>query len=169
MRRVSNQIFDVLEVYLPILIFVLLVVTVAVQVFCRYVLNYPLPSFFELSIYSFVWVIYLGASLAKRYRKHIRFNILYNRFPRKAQLFIDIIFDILTTAIFLIILIPSIEYTVWNYRIKASALRIPWTYLLVCFPLFVVLIIIHNCTWIYKNVRELSGKKDTHEETLPWQ
>jgi TRAP-type C4-dicarboxylate transport system permease small subunit len=72
-------------------------------------------------------------------------------------------------AVLLFLLIPSIKYTIWNYTIKASALRIPWTYLLLCFPLFVCLILIHNLRDIVINIRELMGKEVRREEELPWQ
>jgi len=169
MRGFGKKILDLVEIRLTTLIFFLLIVSVSIEVFSRYVLNKPTPKFFELSIYTFVWSIYLGAALAKRYNQHIRFDILYRKFSRRTQLFIDTFFDALTTLVFLIILIPSIEYTIWNYRIKASALRIPWTYLLLCFPIFVSLILIHNLRDIVRNVRELLGKEVHHEEDLPWQ
>ncbi|MFB0506740.1 MAG: TRAP transporter small permease [Thermodesulfobacteriota bacterium] len=169
MRGFGKKILDLVEIRLTTLIFFLLIVSVSIEVFSRYVLNKPTPKFFELSIYTFVWSIYLGAALAKRYNQHIRFDIFYRKFSRRTQLFIDTFFDALTTLVFLIILIPSIEYTIWNYRIKASALRIPWTYLLLCFPIFVSLILIHNLRDIVRNVRELLGKEVHHEEDLPWQ
>jgi TRAP-type C4-dicarboxylate transport system permease small subunit len=168
-KQFIHKIFDVLEIHLPVLIFFLLIISVVVQVFARYVLNHPLPKLFELSIYSFVWVIYLGAVLAKRYNQHIRFDIIYRRFPQKMRLLVDIFFDVLTSSIFIFILIPSIKYTAWAYRIKASALRIPWTYLLLCFPIFLCLIIIHNLSDIVGNIRELLGKESPRQEELPWQ
>jgi len=168
MKGAFKKIFDLFEVHLPSFIFMILVITIAVQVFARYVFNHPLPKFFELSIYSFVWVIYLGASLAKRFNKHIRFDILYRKFSRKTQLIVDVIFDLLTSSVMLLLVIPSIKYTVINYPIKASALRIPWTYLLICFPLFVILILIHNSVAIVNNISALFGKGTSIEEEQPW-
>jgi TRAP-type C4-dicarboxylate transport system permease small subunit len=169
MREFSKKVFDLLEIHLATLVFFLLIMSVAIEVFSRYVLNAPLPKFFELSIYSFVWIIYLGAALAKRYNQHIRFDIFYRKFSRRTRLLIDTAFDILTNIAFLFLLIPSIDYTIWNYRIKASALRIPWTYLLVCFPIFVCLILVHNSMAIFYNIHELLGKGNRQEEELPWQ
>lgn len=169
MKGISKKLFDVLEVYLPSMIFLLLIITVFVQVVSRYGLNRPLPKFFELSIYSFVWAIYLGAALAKRYDQHIRFDILYRKFSSRTRAIVDIVFDILTTGVMLLLVIPSIQYAIWNYKIKASALRIPWTYLLLCFPIFVCLMIIHNGLSIYRNVAHLLGKKIQQEEVPPWQ
>ena len=169
MKGIGKKLLDILEIYLPTVIFLLLITTVFVQVVSRYGLNRPLPKFFELSIYSFVWSIYLGAALAKRYNQHIRFDIFYRKFSPKIRAVVDIVFDILTTAVMLLLLIPSIEYTIWNYKIKASALRIPWTYLLVCFPLFVCLIMLHNGLSIYHNFAQLLGKDSQPEEVPPWQ
>ena len=169
MRGFSRKLFDLLEIHLPTMIFFLLILSVAIEVFSRYVLNKPLPKFFELSIYSFVWLIYLGAALAKRFNQHIRFDIFYRKFSERTRLLVDIFFDTLTNVVFLFLLIPSIEYTIWNYRIKASALRIPWTYLLMCFPIFVCLILIHNSRDIFLNIRQLLLKEISQEEDLPWQ
>jgi TRAP-type C4-dicarboxylate transport system permease small subunit len=169
MRGFGGKIFDLLEVHIATLIFFLLIITVSIEVFSRYVLNNPLPKFFELSVYSFVWLIYLGAALAKRYNQHIRFDIFYRKFSKRTRLFVDTFFDILTNIAILFLFIPSIEYTIWNYRIKASALRIPWTYLLLCFPIFVCLILIHNSMAIFFNIREFLGRGANQEEELPWQ
>jgi TRAP-type C4-dicarboxylate transport system permease small subunit len=169
MKGISKKLFDVLEVYLPSVIFLLLIMTVFVQVVSRYGLNRPLPKFFELSIYSFVWAIYLGAALAKRYDQHIRFDIFYRKFSPRMRAIVDIVFDVLTTIVMLLLVFPSIEYTIWNYKIKASALRIPWTYLLLCFPIFIGLTIIHNCLSIYRNCAQIAGKEVKQEEELPWQ
>jgi len=168
-KSIPKKVFDFFEVHLAVVIFSILFFCIVIQVFSRYVLNSPLPLLFELSIYSFVWVIYLGAPLAKRYRKHIRFDILYRKFPKKVQLIIEIFFDILTNIVLLIISVPAIKYTAWNYNIKASTLRIPWTYLLLCFPIFIVLLFIHNSVWIYYHIRELLGKEAPPSEVPPWQ
>lgn len=168
MKKFGKRLLDILEVYLPTAIFFLLIMTVFIQVVSRYGFNRPLPKFFELSIYSFVWTIYLGAALAKRYNQHIRFDLLYRKLSVKTRAIVDICFDSLTTFVMLLLVYPSIEYTIWNYRIKASALRIPWTYLLLCFPLFVGLIIIHNTLSIYANITLLAGKDAHTEEVPPW-
>lgn len=168
-KAILNKVFDLFEVHLAAIIFLILFLSIVVQVFSRYVLSRPLPALFELSIYSYIWVIYLGASLAKRYRKHIRFNILYRKFPRRLQLISEIAFDILTNVVLIIISVPVIKYTFCLYNIKASITRIPWTYLLMCFPIFIVLLLIHNSVWIYYHIRELLGKGVAPSEVPPWQ
>jgi len=169
MKGSFKKIVDLWEIHLPTLIFFLLIMSVTLEVFFRYVLNQPIPELFEVSIYSFVWAIYLGAALAKRYDQHIRFDVLYVRLSKRTRLWIDIFFDSLTSIILLIVLIPSIQYTIINYQIKASALRIPWTYLLMCFPISLLLILIHNSMAILSNIQELRGGGVPEKEIPPWQ
>ncbi|RKX53952.1 MAG: TRAP transporter small permease [Thermotoga sp.] len=167
-KDISKKLFDVLEVHVASVIFLFLFSCIVIQVFSRYVLDHPLPLLFELSIYSFVWVIYLGAPLARRYRQHIRFDILYRKLPRKMQLISEIIFDVLTNTVLILISVPIVKYTIWNYRIKASISKIPWSYVFLCYPIFIVLLFIHNSAWIYRNIRELLGKGKPPSEVPPW-
>ena len=168
MSRVVKRVFDFFEVYLPVAVFSLLLLSVFIQVFMRYVLNMPSPKLFEISIYSFVWVIYLGGALAVRYDQHMRFDLIYRNLKRKVRLVLDILLDLFTNAVMFFLLVPSFRYTIQVYPIKASALRIPWTFLLIVYPIFVALVIIHNFLSVYYNVRELAGKAPRPEEAVPW-
>jgi len=168
-KGIPKKIFDLIEVHLASIIFMSLFFCIVIQVFSRYVLNRPLPPLFELSIYSFVWAIFLGAPLARRYRKHLRFDILFRKFPKRVQLLSEIVFDSLTNVVLFVIFVPTVKYTAWNYSIKSSVLRIPWTYLLLCFPIFIVLLFIHNSVWIYYHIREFLGRRTPPLEVPPWE
>lgn len=169
MRRVVKFIFDFFEVYLGVAIFALLITSIFLEVFFRYVLNAPSPQLFELSIYAFVWVIYLGGALATRYNQHMRFDLIYRNLPVKARLVLEIAFDLITNGVFLFLLYPATRYTIEMYKIKASALRVPWTFLLGVFPIFVALVLIHNFTNVVKNILRLAGREIKDPEVFPWQ
>jgi TRAP-type transport system small permease protein len=168
MRKFLNFIFDLFEVYLGVIIFSVLITSVFIQVFMRYVLNMPSPELFEISIYSFVWVIYLGGALAVRYDQHIRFDLLYRMIPRRWRMALEIVFNLFTNVVLLILLAPCVAYTFQVYSIKASALRIPWTFLLIVYPIFIVLVLIHNFIAIGYDVRELRGGGEKPKEDFPW-
>jgi len=169
MGKFAKKVYDALEVYLAVAIFALLIATVAIQVFMRYVLNMPSPGLFELSIYAFVWVIYLGGALAVRYDQHMRFDLIYRTFKPRSRLIFDLVFDGLTNAVLVILLPPSFLYTLKVYPIKASALRIPWTFLLIVYPVFLLLVIAHNFTSLFCALRELRGGEGRPKEELPWE
>ena len=169
MKRFVGLFFDLFEVYLAVIIFSVLIMSIFLEVFLRYVLNNPTPELFELSIYCFVWVIYLGGALATRYNQHIRFDLIYRALPEKVRWVLEIAFDLLTNGVLLVLLYPAIRYTIQVYPIKASALRVPWTFLLMVFPIFLALVIIHNFTSIVKDVLRLAGREIKEAEVFPWQ
>ena len=169
MRRVVNFLFDIFEVYLAVVIFACLIVSIASEVFMRYVLNNPSAQLFELSIYCFVWVIYLGGALATRYNQHVRFDLIYSRLPTRVRQALETVFLLLTNGVLLVLFYPACRYTIEMYRIKASALRVPWTFLLIVFPIFLALVLIHNFTDVVKNVLRLAGRPVKDAEVFPWQ
>jgi TRAP-type C4-dicarboxylate transport system permease small subunit len=169
MRRVVNFIFDLFEVYLAVVVFSVLIVSIFSEVFFRYVLNNPSPQLFELSIYAFVWVIYLGGALATRYNQHVRFDLIYSRLPPQVRRVLELVFDLITNGVLLVLFIPAVRYTFEMYKIKASALRVPWTFLLLVFPIFLALVLIHNFTNIVKNILRLAGREIKDPEVFPWQ
>jgi TRAP-type C4-dicarboxylate transport system permease small subunit len=169
MRRVVSFIFDLFEVYLAVVVFASLIASVSAEVFFRYVLNRPSGHLFELSPYLFVWVIYLGGALATRYNQHVRFDLIYRSLPEKARRVLETFFDLLTNGTLLVLLFPAVRYTMFMYRIPSSILRVPYTFLLMVFPIFIVLVLIHNFTNVVKNLLRLGGREIKDAEVFPWQ
>ena len=168
MRKIARMIMDLLEMHAAALCLGLLSASVVLQVILRYAFRSPSPELFEISGYSFIWVIFLGAPLAQRYRSHIRFDVIYQALPRKAQLAIDIVFDTLFSIALVIMFFPVIRQVISLGFIRSDVLRVPWTYLLLCFPLFIALMIIHNIEWIYREASELLTGKAVIGEEPPW-
>lgn len=168
MKSIPRKVFDIFEVYLPAVIFCVLILSVFIQVASRYLFNLPIPQLFETSLYSFIWVIYLGASLATRFNQHMRFDLLYRKLPPIGRAISDTFFDVLLNIVVVVIFYPTVAAIVQMYPLKAATLNISWAYLLVCFPVFLVLIFIHNCAAIYYRFREIATGKPAPEETPPW-
>ncbi|MCD6450136.1 MAG: TRAP transporter small permease [Thermotogaceae bacterium] len=156
---------DLVEIHINAIIFITLFLSMLIQIFMRYVLNKPSPLLHEITMYTFVWTVYLSAALAHRYNSHIRFNILYDKFPRKIQLVIDVVFDIFVSALLAMALPPVISQLKMYSFIKSQITEIPWTYLFMVLPIFMVLVLIHNARRIYSKFFELfKGHLPTEEE-----
>lgn len=134
---------------------------IVIQVFYRYFLNISLEWPFELSIYAYIWTLYLGAAWGVREGHHVKFNILYDKLSLKVQKTVNIIFNSITTGVFILIFRPVWEYLLFNYRIKTVALKIPWTYVFMVFSIFLILTIIHNIEYIICDIKFLLNNKDT--------
>lgn len=169
LRKVARIIMDFLEFHVVTVILGLLFASVVLQVILRYVFRTPSPELFEIAGYAFIWVILLGAPLSQRYRNHMRFDMIYTLFPRKVQLTINIIFDTLFTIALVWMFVPVVRQVMFLRFIRSDVLRIPWTYLLLCFPLFIVLMVIHNAGWIWKDASELLTGEVAAKEVPPWE
>ena len=160
LKRIYNLIIIFFEEILSTAALITCALAIVIQVFYRYFLNISLEWPFELSIYAYIWTLYLGAAWGIREGHHVKFNILYDKLPPKVQKMVNIIFNTITTAVFIIIFKPVWEYNLFNYRIKTVALKIPWTYVFMVFSIFLILTIIHNIEHIICDIKSLFTNKD---------
>ncbi len=168
-RKLFSTLLDFIEIHGSTLFLFTVLLTMFGQVVARYLLKKPSPELFEITQYAFPWGVLLGAACAQRYRDHIRFNILYDKLPRKARLAIDVVFDLAIIVLFTISLPTVIRQMIWYRILRSEVLNIPWTYLVVCLPLFMVLVIIHNVTHLYSGLRELATGIPRKPMRRPWQ
>lgn len=159
LKKTYKFILYLLEEVIPMLALFVTVMSILIQVFFRYVLNISLTWPFELSIYGFIWTLYLGAAFARKKEKHVKLDLVYEKLPVKIRAIFDIIFNIITIIIFAMIIYPVSDYLLFSYRIKTVALKIPWTYVFGVFPIFLILIIVHNIEYIVKDIKILIEKE----------
>jgi len=66
-------------------LFAVMLLSAVLQVFCRYVLNYPLLWPEEVTRYSMVWLTFIGASLGVKKGSHVSFTLIVERFSGRLQ------------------------------------------------------------------------------------
>lgn len=77
MLKATYRHFDEhVETYLGTILLLTFSVLVLVQVVMRYVFENSLTWSEEISRYAFVWFVYVSASYAVRYQRHVKFNVL---------------------------------------------------------------------------------------------
>lgn len=166
--KLGRLLLDVLEIHGAAIFLFVLCFTMFLQVVFRYLLKHPSPALFEITQYSFPWGVLLGAACAQRYRDHMRFNIIYERLPEKLKLLIDVVFDLAMIVLFAISLPTIIHTALWYHMLRSEVLGIPWTYLVFCLPLFMMLVMLHNFSHIYRTLYTLVKKMPRRMEVKPW-
>ncbi len=151
--KIYRFIINFMEETIPSIAILLIIIVLIVQVFMRTVFRISYTSLYELSLWGYVWLLYFGAAYARRKDKHVRLDIIYEKFPKKVQKSINIFFNLLVTIVFLILLPDIWEYLMFVSRIKTHTLRWSWTYVFSPFFIFMVLVIIHNLEYIYKDFK----------------
>jgi len=94
-RTAIINIYENFEKYFCAFVMAVMVICLGAQVFFRFVLDAALTWSEEMSRFAFVWVIYMGASMAAMERVHIRVTVpqllLPSQYRHFATMFADFI------------------------------------------------------------------------------
>jgi TRAP-type C4-dicarboxylate transport system permease small subunit len=125
---VVDRLVRFLEETCGVLALAVMFVAIVVQVFFRYLLR-PLIWPFELSIYMYICMIYLGAALAARRNSHVAFDVVFNLLPGSVRRVVSIGLQLLGAAGLLALVVPGIRLMIQSQIIRSASLHIPWSVL----------------------------------------
>lgn len=118
------------------------VASVSLQVFCRYVLNNALPWPEELAKLCFVWGIFFGAAIGVRRRGHISVEALIATFPTRLRLAVRTFTYAAVIVILGILVAKGIDMTRLSMTSKLPAINVPLGFLYLPLPICSALMII---------------------------
>ncbi len=156
--RISRQINRAIEWSLAG-IGLVMVVVVAAQVFCRYVLNHSLFWSEELARYLLVWLTFLGATVAYHRRVHPSVDMLQARMGPRAARAMTIGGYLAALFFFGVLTVYGMQFAHFVRAQISPALQIPkWTVMLVL-PLSGTILCLHTWVFLFEAVtgRSLDG------------
>lgn len=158
-KKPAGEIMKHMENALGVLFFTGMFGAVTIQIFSRYVLRRPLVWPFELSVFCFIYIVYLGAGTAARRGSHVAFDAVYERFPRKVRDLIRIFTNLFVIGALLLVFPSSLSYITFIGSVKSSALGIPWGWVFASFPIGTGLIILHLSVQTVRHIGELISER----------
>lgn len=161
-KKVLDKIFDVVELYLPMLCFFMVFILYIIMILQRYLFFGKVGKYFELCQIMFIWCSVLCASYGGRTNGHICFGLLYDKVPATVQKIFRMIGTIVTEITFLIMLPYAYEAISFLKIKKSDLLRIPFNLIYAPFIAFIVLTIIH---YGFSLVGEFKQMKKDRKET----
>lgn len=124
-----------------------------IQIFFRYVLNYPVGWTEEVSILTWLWTVLWGAAFVISEREEVRFDIIYSAVSENARR----AFTIITGAalIFLYgVSMPAAYSFVAFMKVERSAyLHVPINYLYSIYVIFAAACIGRYCWLVWRAIR----------------
>jgi TRAP-type transport system small permease protein len=144
-------------VFRPIIavLFLLMISITFVQVICRYIFNSAIPWAGELTIFFFIWVIFLGSVIALSKGMHIGVDIFSNLLNKNKQKYLLFFTNLLIIIFCFSVLIGSAPLIIDNFTQRSPALEIRITYIYLSIPTSMIAMI-----WItLKNNYNLIKKK----------
>jgi C4-dicarboxylate transporter, DctQ subunit len=113
-----------------------------VQIFFRYVANFPVGWTQELSVILWLWLVLFGAAFVVREREEIRFDIIYGGVGPKARRVMCVITAVALIALYGISLPAVVDYVTFMKVEKTAYLKIRFDWLYAIYIVFVVAVII---------------------------
>jgi TRAP-type C4-dicarboxylate transport system permease small subunit len=157
LKRIGRGMVDVLEIYLPIVVFVMMFIVFMINIVSRYVLKNPQNWTFEFSTNAFVIVGLLGACAAYRLEDHVVFDLVYvKRSPRGQALMRMISYAFV--IVFLVIALPSTLTSLWNNRAMTSILKIPDKFIFASLPVMMISMVARSAYRLVLDIRAFRNK-----------
>lgn len=161
MKKIAGFIRNCIEVYVPMICFLVLFVVFCFQVFMRYVMRNPQAWTTEIEQSCFLWLVMLGACYAQRSKGHVTFTLLYDKLGIKGKAITAMLGNILISFTTLITFLPSLNY-IWGLFERqqlTTLLKIPKTIVFFPYMVFLVFIFAYALIEIYEEVMVLKGNQ----------
>ena len=149
---------------------VVLVLVICYDVIMRYLFNSSSVAIYELEWHIFALIFLLGAAYALKHDRHVRVDVLYCRFSRKSQAWINLLCTLLFLVPFCWILITQgIDFVSNSWRLSESSPDpggLPARYLIKsAIPVGLALLFLQATSMALQNVLILIG--NSHEAGVP--
>ena len=131
------EILNTLENHFLVFGFAILIVVGFLQVVMRTVFNNSLSWSEELIRYIYIWLCWVGVSLAQRRGEHIQLTFIADLLPKKVQKVLGILVSILLIVftIWLVYMGFTLTAQVAASNARSTALRIPMFIVYAAFPM----------------------------------
>jgi TRAP-type mannitol/chloroaromatic compound transport system permease small subunit len=104
-----------------------LIVSIAYDVFMRYVFNAPTIWSFSLSYMLGATLIMIGFAYVLYHRGHVSVDLIYSKLPTKVKLIIDIVFTVIFFfPLFFMLTKVSIEHAFWSCSVNEIDTESVW-------------------------------------------
>jgi len=145
------------ERWLLLTFYALIILTIAIEVFRRFVMNYSSSWGEEVARYAFIYLAWLAAAAAVRDRAHIRIDVLVNLGGPKMKRFGWWLADIATLVLAVWALWLSIApiVTSLNFGSITPGLRVSQAFFLAAVPLGFTLVVLRVVQSMLADVRRM--------------
>ena len=131
---------------------VVMSLTTFANVLARYFFNNPIQWAEELSRYAFIWVVFMGAVVCTKRKRHIAIDVLLPVLPSRASPWIRLLADACTLGIALVIAYYGWRLTTAATQITAT-LQVPHYFVYIVVPVSAALVFLHTLGDFAGNLR----------------
>ena len=145
--------------------YVMLVITMAVEVLRREIFSYSSIWGEEIVRYSFIYLAWIGAAAAVKERAHIRIDVILHYLGTRAKAVVYIFGDLVMFGVAAVALHYSWETVAvsWKFGSVSHGLRVPMTWFLMAVPIGFGLMILRLVQSLLRDLRSLRDGTAVYE------
>jgi C4-dicarboxylate transporter DctQ subunit len=145
--------------------YVMLVMTMAIEVFRREIFAYSSIWGEEIVRYSFIYLAWIGAAAAVKDRAHIRIDVVMHYLSPSLKTLLYIFGDLVMFAVALIALYWSWEtvHVSWKFGSVSHGLRVSMVWFLMAVPIGFFLVIVRLTQSLLRDLRSLRDGSPVYE------
>lgn len=148
-----------------LVLYILLVATMAVEVIRREVFAYSSIWGEEIVRYSFIYLAWIGAAAAVRERAHIRIDVVFNYISGRAKSVLYIFGDLVMLGVALVAIYWSWETVAvsWKFGSVSHGLRVSMVWFLLAVPIGFGLMIFRLLQSLVRDIADLKTGRPVYE------
>lgn len=154
-KRLVWRILDNLEEGVTFFFLAVMCVFVFLQLFFRFVINRPLLYPEEIARGAYVWVCFIGVSLATKSREHIRVDFFVERLPLRLRRWVVVVVDCLSCLALAMLGWFGVQFVIFSRPNITPALEVPLNLQWVSFPIGFFLAAIRLLRLLVSDIRQL--------------
>ena len=157
LKRFLNKIDQNGERWLLLPLYTMIVLTVVLEVFRRFVLNYSSIWGEEVARFMFIYIAWIGASLCIRDRQHIRIDIFTHLLSERIKGLFYIFGDLLAIVLAVFAIYLSMEQIIRNieFDVVTHGLRISRVWFLAAVPLGFLMVFFRLIQSIFRDLSDV--------------
>ena len=158
MNKKIKSLLDNFEEWVTLFFFAVMCLFVLLQIITRYIMNNPLSFSDEIARYAYVWMTFIGLSLATKHNLHVKVELLdFVIKSKKASLILNIIVDIGVLLLLCFMLYLTWQYTMFSRINHWSSLPVLSMLIVnISFPIGCLLAVLRLTGLISKNIKLIS-------------
>jgi len=163
LRRTFSVLNKIIEVT-SVVILVLVSLVVFYSVLLRYVFKSPLAWSEEVARYLFIWMVFLGFSIAEKSGDHFRIEVFIEMVSPKVRIVIEVFLNLLIFYALFVLLMEGMNYYEQGKGGLSTILEMPLNYIYIALPISMVLTFLNRLDTAQKQIRALLGQIKSEAE-----
>jgi TRAP-type C4-dicarboxylate transport system permease small subunit len=138
------KVIDRLNEAASVIMLVTTIVVIFLAVLSRYVFRNPIPWTEEVGRFTFIWLVFLGISIAERRRSHFRITFFIMKAPINVQKRVWVFSEIIIFFALLLLLKEGLQFARMGSRAISAVMELRLDFIYVALPIAVFLTLVNR-------------------------